>query len=350
MVSFIDQRFLPHYFLIEHVNSHQSLAVAIKDMHLRGAPLIGVAAAYGVYLAAQNARRSKNFKEKIESAIELLRNTRPTAFNLQWALNEQKKILKKNLGEDETIASLLENANRIADEDVAMCKSIGEHGLKIIEEIAVRKKKGEPVNILTHCNAGWLAAVDWGTALSPVYHAHAEKIKIHVWIDETRPRNQGANLTAWELSNQKIPHTVITDSAAGLLMQRGKVDLVLVGCDRLSSHGDAINKIGTYMQALAAQENQIPFFAALPSSSIDWKMKNVFEEAIIEEREGKELKYVSGKSPFGLTQVQITPDDSPVSNFAFDITPAKFISGIITERGVCVASKDGLTKIFPEHI
>ncbi len=321
---------------------------AIKEMHLRGAPLIGIAAAYGVYLAARKARRSKDFREKIDSSILQLKEARPTAVNLNWALEQQKKVLKKANHEDEAVAMLLENANKMADEDVAMCRSIGENGLKIIQEISSRKKKGEPVNILTHCNAGWLAAVDWGTALSPVYQAQSAKTKIHVWVNETRPRNQGANLTAWELVNQKIPHTIITDNAGGLLMQQGKVDLVLVGCDRLTARGDAVNKIGTYLQALAAHANQVPFFVALPTSSIDWKMKSVFEEAVIEERDVNEIKSVRGKSSFGLTQVQIAPDESTASNYAFDITPAKYITGFITERGICTASEEGLKRLFPD--
>ena len=345
-VQVIDQRYLPYKFVIENLKTVDEIATAIKDMHVRGAGLIGVAAGYGMYIATLTAPK-RNYDEYIISSSEKLIATRPTAVNLKWAVEEQLKNIKKTETLEEKIKISEETALKIADEDVQFCKKIGEHGLKIIEKIS-KTKKGI-VNILTHCNAGWLAFVDYGTATAPIYLAHDKGIKVHVWVDETRPRNQGARLTAWELLNHGVPHTIIADNAGGHLMQHGKVDMVIVGADRTTSTGDVANKIGTYLKALAAKDNNIPFYVAFPSSSFDWEKKDGVKEIPIEERDSNEIKYIQGACGDIIEEVLLTPQKSPASNYAFDVTPSCLITGLITERGVCKANKRDIYKLYPEH-
>ncbi|HXV28683.1 MAG TPA: S-methyl-5-thioribose-1-phosphate isomerase, partial [bacterium] len=347
-IQIIDQRFLPHRLVIEDLTQLDQIIHAIKDMHVRGAPLIGVTAAYGIYLALRSAPEGAiSFADYLAQVAGKLRDSRPTAVNLEWALRRQFKAIESVSTLEEKIQCAFETANRIAEEDIEVCRKIGEHGLARIQEIS-RQKKGAVVNILTHCNAGWLACVEWGTATAPIYRAFEKGIPIHVWVDETRPRSQGANLTAWELLQRKIPHTVITDTMSGHLMQRGKVDLILVGTDRTAASGDVANKIGTYMLALAAKDNRIPFYAAVPSSSIDWAIEDAFRDIPIEERSEEEVKYVKGLCDGKVTKVLVTPENSPASNFAFDVTPARLVSGLITERGISPASREGLLLLFPE--
>ncbi len=341
-VQIIDQRWLPHKFVIEDLTTTDELAVAIKDMHVRGAGLIGATAGYGMYLAALE---SIDYDDLVKSG-EKLKATRPTAVNLAWAVDRQLKALKDVLEEERT-AKALQIANEIADEDAEFCRRLGEHGLKIIEEIS-KRKNGEVVNILTHCNAGWLAFVDWGSATSPIYHAHDKGIKVHVWVDETRPRNQGATLTAWELGKHGVPHTVIVDNVGGHLMQHGLVDMVITGTDRTTHTGDVANKIGTYLKALAAKDNNIPFYVALPSSTFDWKMKDGVKEIPIEQRDSEEVKYIQGLHDGEIKKVLLTPEKSPGANYAFDVTPARLITGLITERGVCEANEKSIHRLYPE--
>ena len=338
IVQVIDQRDLPHKFTIENLNSVDDVAVAIKDMHIRGAGLIGATAGYGMYLATKNAP-VKNFDEFIDKSAEKLIATRPTATNLSWAVERQLQNIKLGNTIDEKIKIAYKTAIEIADEDAQFCKKIGEHGLKIIEEIS--KTKNGPVNILTHCNAGWLAFVDYGSATAPIYLAHDKGINVHVWVDETRPRNQGAKLTAWELLNHGVPHTVIADNTGGHLMQHGLVDMVIVGSDRTTYTGDVANKIGTYLKALAAKDNNIPFYVALPSSTFDWKMRDGVKEIPIEERNSDEVKY--------LGETLLTPKESPAANYGFDVTPARLITGLITERGICDANEQSILDLYPEH-
>ncbi len=339
IIQIIDQRLLPHQFVIEGISKLEEMVRAIKDMHVRGAPLIGVAAAYGVYLAL----KEKNFDESIQKLCA----PRPTAVNLEWAVQRQLKAISKTSLMDEKIKIAFETANQMADEDVEICQKIGEHGLKLIEEISCQKK-GKPVQIMTHCNAGWLACVDWGTATAPIYKAFNKHIPLHVWVSETRPRNQGANLTAWELLEQGVPHTVIADNAAGHLMQHEMVDMVIVGTDRTTSYGDVANKIGTYLKALAARENKIPFYVAAPSSSIDWTIQDGVKEIPIEERSQDEVKYIEGLCDGTIRKVLITPKGSAAKNYAFDVTPGKFVTGLITERGIAEANRKSILKLFPE--
>ncbi len=344
VLEIIDQRWLPHEFRIEQIRTLQDFANAIRDMHVRGAPLIGATAAYGIALAASEDPSDKN----IDEAWAFLEVTRPTAINLRWALDRCRTVLRA-LPENERAAAALQLAHDIADEDVEINRQIGEHGLEIIKEIAARKPAGEPVRLLTHCNAGWLATVDWGTATSPMYHAHDAGIDLHVWVDETRPRNQGP-LTAWELGSHGVPHAFIVDNAGGHLMQHGLVDMVIVGTDRTTAHGDVCNKIGTYLKALAAKDNNVPFYVALPSSTVDWTVKDGLKEIPIEERPADEVSHIFwGKDAAGnVTPVQVTPDGSTTANPAFDVTPSRLVTGLITERGVCEASADGLAGLFPE--
>jgi len=345
-IQIIDQRNLPHEFIIKDLKTVEDVFKAIKEMHVRGAPLIGAAAGFGMYLATVKAEEEKDEKIIEESANKLI-SARPTAKDLEWAVKEQLNAMKKgkNLESKKEIA--LRNAKKISNESAEQCKKIGEFGVKIIEEIS-NKKNGETVNILTHCNAGWLACVDFGTATAPIYEAQKRGIKVHVWVDETRPRNQGARLTAWELLQQGIEHTIIVDNAGGHLMQKGLVDLVIVGTDRTTYTGDVANKIGTYLKALAAKDNEIPFYVALPSPSIDWEMKEG-KEIPIEEREEKEVKYIRGLFEGKIREVLLPPKDSPAANFAFDITPARLITGLITERGICEASEKGIKELFSER-
>jgi methylthioribose-1-phosphate isomerase len=344
-VQIIDQRWLPHEFRVVDLTTRQDFADAIRDMWVRGAPLIGATAAYGV--AVEMARDPSD--ASLAETWDVLHETRPTAINLRWALNDMKALLS-DLPEGERAAAALARAHEIADEDVECNRMIGMHGLEIIKEIAATKAPGEAVNILTHCNAGWLATVDWGTATSPMYHAVAAGIPIHVWVDETRPRNQGALLTSWEMNRHGISHHLIVDNAGGHLMQHGQVDMVIVGTDRTTAHGDVCNKIGTYLKALAAADNGVPFYVALPSPTIDWTVEDGVAEIPIEERDDEEVTHVQGKLADGtLTQVQISPDGTPGGNPAFDVTPRRLVTGLITERGVTPATPEGLAAMFPEH-
>ncbi len=338
-VKIIDQTKLPHKFIIKDLKTVSDAINAIKVMEVRGAPLIGATAAYGMVLSIIE-NNDQSFLKK--SAQDLI-NSRPTAINLKWAVDRMtKKLSGVNSGKILELA--LNEANEICEEDVKFCENIGLNGLKIIEEIYNKKK--DAVNILTHCNAGWLATIDWGTATSPIYQAHQKGIKVHVWVDETRPRNQGANLTSYEFNEEKIPNTVITDNAGGILMQRGQVDMCIVGTDRTLSNGDVCNKVGTYLKALAAKDNNVPFYVALPSSTIDWNIKD-HKQIPIEERNSDELAYVEGVDKDNkVTKVRIYPQKSKAMNLAFDVTPAKYVSGLITEKGICEASEKGLKGLF----
>jgi methylthioribose-1-phosphate isomerase len=348
VIEIIDQRYLPHQFIIEEIETVDEMATAIKDMHLRGAGLIGAAAGFGMYLATLEAPKNDSFEEYIISSAERLKSTRPTAVNLAWAVDRQLDAIRSRDSFQGKIDISFDVANEIAEEDAAFCKRIGEHGLMLIEEIS-RKKNGAPVNILTHCNAGWLAFVDYGSATSSIYAAHDKGIHVHVWVDETRPRNQGASLTAWELGQHGVPHTIIADNTGGHLMQHGLVDLVIVGSDRATYTGDVANKIGTYLKALAAHDNNIPFYAALPSSSIDWQMEDGLKEIVIEERNGDEVKYMEGLCDGEIRKVLLTPENSRTMNYGFDVTPARLITGIITERGICEPNKKSILELFPER-
>ncbi|WP_172298898.1 S-methyl-5-thioribose-1-phosphate isomerase [Pseudoruegeria sp. HB172150] len=340
-VKIIDQRWLPHEFRVVTVETLDEFAAAIRDMWVRGAPLIGATAGYGV--ACAMARDASD--ASLAGTCEVLNATRPTAVNLRWALDAMRNALAPLPVADRASAAFAKAA-AICDEDVEINRQIGLHGLEIIREIAA--KKDGPVNVLTHCNAGWIATVDWGTATSPIYQAHEAGIPVHVFVDETRPRNQGAQLTAWELSEHGVPHDLIVDNAGGHLMQRGEVDLVIVGTDRTTARGDVCNKIGTYLKALAAHDNGVPFYVALPSPTIDWTISDGFEIPI-EERSPLEVTKVQGKLEGGDTGwVQISPDASPARNPAFDVTPARLVTGLITERGVAAASPEGLAALFPD--
>ncbi len=345
-IQIIDQRNLPHQFIIEDLKTVDEVATAIKDMHVRGAGLIGATAGYGMYIATLNAPK-ESVDKSIKKSSEKLISTRPTAVNLRWAVERQLKAIESVESIDEKIAISLETADTIANEDAEYCRMIGEHGLKIIKKIS-EGKKNKPVNILTHCNAGWLAFVDYGSATAPVYKAYDEGIDIHVWVDETRPRNQGARLTAWELGQQGISHTVITDNVGGHLMQHGLVDLVIVGTDRTTYTGDVANKIGTYLKALAAKDNDIPFYVALPSSTFDWDTRDGVKDIPIEERDSEEVKYIQGLDKDLLKKVLLTPSESPCANYAFDVTPKRLVTGLITERGICKADEKSIKHLFPE--
>jgi methylthioribose-1-phosphate isomerase len=339
VVKIIDQTKLPHQFIIKDLNSVKDAINAIKVMEVRGAPLIGGTAAYGIVLAIQESTE----KEFINKSAEELIQSRPTAINLKWAVDRMMNKLS-GINSDQILNIALEEAKEICDEDEKFCENIGINGLKIIEKIYNKKK--ETVNILTHCNAGWLATINWGTATSPIYHAHKKGIPVHVWVDETRPRNQGANLTSYELNEEEIPNTIIADNTGGILMQRGEVDMCIVGTDRTLSNGDVCNKIGTYLKALAAHDNNIPFYVTLPSSTIDWDIKNA-QDIPIEERNSEELSHVEGIDENNeIKKVLIYPKKSKAMNLAFDVTPAKYVTGLITEKGICEASPEGLKKLF----
>jgi methylthioribose-1-phosphate isomerase len=346
VIQIIDQRNLPHEFVVEDLTSVDDFAKAIKDMHVRGAGLIGATAGYGMYMATLEAPKD-GFDDYLVKAGEKLKATRPTAVNLQWAVKRQLDSIKKESSIDDKISIAFKTANEIADEDAEFCRRLGQHGLKIIEEIS-KKRNGKPVNILTHCNAGWLAFVDYGSATAPIYAAFDKGIKVHVWVDETRPRNQGARLTAWELGEHGVPHTVIPDNVGGHLMQHGLVDVVIVGTDRTTYTGDVANKIGTYLKALAAKDNNVPFYVALPSSTFDWNIENGFEIPI-EERGEDEVKYIQGLCKGKIKKVLLTPKNSPATNYAFDVTPGKLVTGLITEKGICKADKESVLKLYPEH-
>lgn len=344
-VGVIDQTALPHRFATARLTSLDDAAHAIRAMLIRGAPLIGATAAYGICLAL----RGDASDEALERAYAFLIATRPTAINLKWALDEMIAAVRNQPRADRTAAAY-RRAAEICEEDVAINAAIGRHGLPLIEAIAARKKPGEPVNVLTHCNAGWLAAVDIGTATAPIYLAHDSGIPVHVFADETRPRNQGASLTAWELGQHGVPHTVIADNAGGHLMQHGFVDLVIVGTDRVSRNGDVCNKIGTYLKALAARDNSVPFYVSLPSPTIDFTIADGVAEIPIEERSAHEVATMSGRTADGrIETVRVIPDGSAVANFGFDVTPARLVSGLITERGVLAASPEALAAAFPER-
>jgi len=344
-VNIIDQTKLPHTYEIVRMESLADACHAIFDMLVRGAPLIGATAAYGMALALRNDASDNGF----EQAYKELYATRPTAVNLRWALEEMRTQVLP-LGENARVAAAYELSAKICEDDVAQNAAIGDHGFNLIEEIWERKGKQGVVNILTHCNAGWLATVDWGTATAPMYKAHDAGIPIHVWVDETRPRNQGASLTAWELGNHGVPHTLIVDNAGGHLMQHGQVDICFVGTDRTTASGDVCNKIGTYLKALAAHDNDVAFYVCLPSPTIDWTVDDGVKEIPIEERDATEVTEMRGRLSDGsLATVTIIPQDCPAGNYAFDVTPAKYVTGLITERGVALASKDGLAKLFPEY-
>ncbi|HQU59993.1 MAG: S-methyl-5-thioribose-1-phosphate isomerase [Phaeodactylibacter sp.] len=344
----IDQRYLPHEFIIEDMRTVEEVARAIREMHLRGAPLIGSAAAYGMYLALLDPPEEKSRIGKyLQEIAQLLKETRPTAINLAYAVDRVLAAIEKEKEVAAMAREALQEAHNITEENVEQCRLIGQHGLALIQAIS-KKKKGKPVNILTHCNAGWLACIDYGTATAPIYAAHNAGIPVHVWVDETRPRNQGANITAFELLHQGIPHSVITDNTGGHLMQHGMVDLVLVGSDRTTRRGDVANKIGTYLKALAAKDNKVPFYVALPSSSFDFRLRDGLQEIPIEERNPDEVSYVYGWFNGKIYKVRISPQDSTATNYAFDVTPARLVTGLITERGVCRPSERGIFKLFPE--
>ncbi|RME54888.1 S-methyl-5-thioribose-1-phosphate isomerase [Candidatus Woesearchaeota archaeon] len=341
-VQIIDQRWLPHEFVIEDLNTVEDVAVAIKDMHVRGAGLIGATAGWGMYVAAKQAKSV----EELEKMGDYLKQQRPTAINLEWAIDRQLNEIKKSNIEDRV--NVARNvAKQIEDEDAEYCRMIGVHGYKIIEDIS--KRKNSTVNILTHCNAGWLAFVDYGSATAPIYEAYNRGIDVHVWVDETRPRNQGARLTAWELNMHGVKHTVIADNVGGHLMQNGLVDMVIVGTDRTTYTGYVANKIGTYLKALAAKANNVPFYVALPSSTFDWELENGYDIPI-EQRSGEEVKYIQGLLNGKIEKVLLTPEQSNAVNYAFDVTPPELVTGLITERGICEAKKESILKLYPEKL
>ncbi len=345
-VNIIDQRVLPHEFVVVEMKTVDHVITAIKDMFVRGAPLIGVTGAYGVYLAVITCPGKAVSEAHLIKECNRLKAARPTAVNLVWAVDRVlAAVLKENHTEYENTA--LHAVTTIAEEEAENCRKIGEYGLPLIEEIC-SKRNGEPVNILTHCNAGWLACIEYGTATAPIYAAFEKGIDIHVWVDETRPLNQGARLTAWELGKCGIKHTIITDNAGGHLMQHGMVDITIVGTDRSTCTGDVANKIGTYLKALAAKDNDIPFYVALPSSTFDWSLRDGIKEIPIEERDPDEIRYVQGLNQGKIINVLVPPAGSTAGNYAFDVTPARLITGFITERGICKANEDAILKLFPE--
>lgn len=361
VVQLIDQRFLPHRFVIEEVRTVEQMATAIREMHVRGAGLIGASAGYGMYLATIDAAAgpaAAGVDKQLSDAAARLKATRPTAVNLSWAVERQLRNTAKGKNATEKVALAVRTARAIADEDAEHCRMIGQHGLELIRQLA-RKKAGKfatansssggPINVLTHCNAGWLAFVDYGSATAPIYAAHDSGLPVHVWVAETRPRNQGSKLTAWELGEHCVPHTIIADSAAGHLMQRGAVDLVIVGTDRTTLSGDVANKIGTYLKALAAKDNNVPFYVALPSSSFDWKLRDGLKEIPIEERSAEEVKQADGWFEGEQVEVRVAPRESPAANYGFDVTPSHLVTGLITERGVCEANEKSIRALFPKQ-
>ena len=345
-VEVIDQRKLPHNLVNVKLKTYKDAEEAIKNMTVRGAPLIGATAAYGVYLALREMIEKELDGAYLDDAFIALRNSRPTAINLFWALDRMRKSLDES---DNFLETAWNEAGKIVEEDVETCRMIGVQGLPIIEEIS-KRKKGDVVNILTHCNAGMLGCIEWGTITSPIYQAHQKGIKVHVWVDETRPRNQGSNLTAYELTHHGINHSLIVDNTGGHLMQHGMVDMVIVGTDRTTRNGDVANKIGTYLKALAAKDNNIPFYVALPSTTLDMNIRDGLKEIPIEERDQDEVRFFEGKrlSDGQIDRVLICPDTTQARNYGFDVTPARLVTALITERGLCEASEDGITKLFPE--
>ena len=347
LIQVFDQRYIPHKIEVFSIRTTDEAAFAIKEMVVRGAPLIGVTAAYGMYLACIEAQNQTKPNLYLAEVATKLNATRPTAINLAWAIYEMLNAVHKIKDPKDKVRVALEKANQIKQDDINICENIGKFGVELIKTIA-QKKEGETVNILTHCNAGWLATIDWGSALSPVYHAQKEGIDVHVWVDETRPRNQGASLTTFELKEQGIPHTLINDNTGGHLMQKGMVDMVIVGTDRTAGNGDVANKIGTYLKALAAHDNNIPFYVGLPSSTLDCSIMDGVKDIPIETRDEDEVKYMQGKVDGEIKSVLICPEDTPALNYGFDVTPAKYITGLITERGICEASEKGIRSLFPE--
>jgi methylthioribose-1-phosphate isomerase len=345
IVSIIDQEKLPFIFGVCELESVADVCEAIKRMKVRGAPAIGVAAAFGMYLATLYIKDKLSFEKQIRKAAEDLITCRPTAVNLSWAVNRMAELITGDEWSKETPGRALEAAKQIRDIETSCCRQIGINGLKPIKDIS-EKKKGGTVNILTHCNAGWLACVDYGTALAPVYEAHSQNIPVHVWVDETRPRNQGASLTAWELQNSAVPYSLIADNTGGLLMQKGMVDLVITGSDRTTRNGDVANKIGTYLKALAAYDNNIPFYVALPTSTIDLSINNGITGIDIEERDPDEVRMVTGFDGEKITSVRICPDNTKSVNFGFDITPSRLVTGLITEKGICRATEEDIVRLF----
>ena len=346
-VQTIDQRALPHRFLISDITNYQQGIHAISDMVVRGAPLIGATAAWSIYLATIEAQCTEDPDKFLANAARDIADARPTAVNLQWAVNRMLGVLVQIQDPAERTEIARIEAQAICTEDAKCCRDIGGHGLELISAVSL-KKKGAPVNILTHCNAGWLATIDWGTATAPIYLAHEEGIAVHVWVDETRPRNQGSQLTAWELAEHGVPHTVIVDNVGGHLMQNGQVDVCITGTDRTSRNGDVANKIGTYLKALAAKDNDVPFYVAAPSTSIDWAMTDGIGQIPIEERSDEEVIFINGVDGEHIRRVRIVPEMSAVKNYAFDVTPARLVTGLITERGICAASEPGLRALFPD--
>ena len=346
-VKIIDQRRLPHELALVDLHTVDDVITAIKDMYVRGAPLIGITGAYGVYLAVLNAPHHPVEDTYLIAECDRIKAARPTAVNLSWAVDTALDAVLQVRPSDKRITAARDRAALITEQEVENCKQIGQHGLPLIEAIS-RRKKGQRVNILTHCNAGWLACIEHGTATAPIYAAYDHGVDVHVWVDETRPLNQGNRLTAWELGKHGVAHTIITDNAGGYLMQRGKVDMVIVGTDRTTATGDVANKIGTYLKALAARENHIPFYVALPSSTFDWNLKDGVREIPIEERDADEIRYIEGLVKDQPTRVLICPENSAAANYAFDVTPAKLVTGFITERGICKATPQDIKKLFPE--
>jgi methylthioribose-1-phosphate isomerase len=347
-VRIIDQALLPHEFAFLDLRTPEEMCAAIRDMNLRGAGLIGCAAAWGVYLAVLRHADAPDFAARLQTEAAALLATRPTARNLEWAVVRMQKTLASCAPADR-VQTARREAQAITDEDADFSRRMGQHGLELLRNIAARKN-GQPVNILTHCNAGWLAFVDHGTALAPVYAAHDAGIPVHVWVDETRPRNQGASLTAWELGHHGVPHTLIPDNAGGHLMQHGLVDIVFVGSDRTTANGDVANKIGTYLKALAAHDNGVPFYAILPSSTIDWTLADGVREIVIEERGAEEVTRMTGwdEDAGRLATVRICPEGTPAANYGFDVTPARLVTGIITERGIAPATREGLRNLYAD--
>lgn len=346
-VQIIDQRYLPHELHIKTLTNWQDCADAIAEMWVRGAPLIGATAAFGMYLATLQLPQQEQ-ENYIQTVANALLSTRPTAVNLSWAIKKQLNAIEQKTSKAHWAEATLKTALQIADEDVETCRLIGLHGLPLLQALHAQKPDGQALNILTHCNAGWLACVDWGTATSPIYQAAQMGIPLHVWVSETRPRNQGANLTAWELAENGIAHTLVADNCCGHLMQHGMVDICITGTDRTTRSGDVANKIGTYLKALAAKDNGVPFYVALPSSTIDWTISNGLQEITIEQRHPDEVRYVNGYSNGKHCRVLIAPENSPAANYGFDVTPARLITGLITERGICAASEPGLSALFPD--
>jgi methylthioribose-1-phosphate isomerase len=348
VIKVIDQQKLPFAFEIKELRSVEDIYNAISDMTVRGAPLIGATAAFGMYLSTLEITSSTVIREHLANAARYLISSRPTAVNLSWAVDYVLKRIEKETSASSLSGKALQAAMEICEKEKTNCRQIGQHGLSIIEEIS-KKKNGAPVNILTHCNAGWLACIDYGTATAPIYLAKENGIDLHVWVDETRPRNQGSKLTAWELGENNVPYTLIADNTGGHLMQHQMIDLVLVGCDRATRTGDVANKIGTYLKALAAKDNNIPFYAVLPSTSIDFDIKDGVNEITVEQRNPEEVTHISGISEGIVRNVRICPEDAVAANYGFDVTPARLITGLITEKGICRASEEDIRMMFSDN-